>query len=504
MAISSPNFSVPLLTKIGEGQTPAMSSVSSTPAKQPHHTKPNSSSDENSSNSSSEGKKAVSTTNTTTSLLTPPLPFHHQQQQQQKKQQTNNNTKGSTINGIKTISSAETDLDEWDLIEGEEYETSGSGGKQKTDVDVDVDPEEDMMKIIEQYSEKKRLENEQMLKDLELTSWVDEVCFPSTLMILKSVGLALFGLFISAYEITKPEYADLSAWQKYNAYAANIINGAVFSSWLDIGVQYFVFYSTQSDIYRKSVKISALGPGFGMSEYVKMMFLPNKEHPAYKFFKYCSAARWGVNICWVIYIAPYITHICMAFFYYLPMVIVYSTTMVFGGGILTVIIAKVLDLYGDTWRDEFNRQKKEDEEEAEREKKEAEEKEKKRKNNKNKNNITSNGAAVVGQEQQTQNAPKTTKRPRKNLFWLQARSFLARYLFMVLYSILVYYLYSLHCNWAALLYEQPERYGGLSGYLLVVWDELSIRQMSCQILLMQEAFRTNDKIGMTDVILGFI
>lgn len=329
----------------------------------------------------------------------------------------------------------------------------------------DLDDQADMVLFMQQYSETKEKEQQQMMHDLHLSSWVDEACFPSTLMIIKTISLAIFGVVLSATEITKSDYDSVSAWTRYNAYASNIINGAVFSAWLDIGVQFFIFYSTQTDIYRRPMQMSALAPITGMSAYVKFMFVPDPDHPAYKFFKYSPAVRWGVNLCWICYLAPYVTHICMSFFYYLPMVVCYFGTMVLGGGLVCVFVSKVFDIYGDAWRGEY---------------------------------VKRTAASHHHDDEKSNNTHNN-----KSLFWKQARTFFGRYLLMVMYSILVYYVYSLHCNWAVLLYDAPDRYLGASNYILVVWDELSIRQMGCQLMKLKEAMRNGDRASAADIMMNY-
>lgn len=378
----------------------------------------------------------------------------------------------------------------------------------------DMDAEfatQDISHILAHYTEEAEKKNEQMLKDLELNSWVDEVCFPSTLMIMKSVSFALFGAFLSFYEITKPIYAQDSHWQKYNAYSANVINGAVFGAWLDIGVQFFAFYTVKDKIFRKSMKIAPLAPTIGMSLYVKFMFAPDKEHPVYKFFKYCRAVKIGTMICWVCYIAPYVTHICMSFFYYLPQITVYYMTMVNGGGLICCLIVKVFDTYGDKWKDDLDKQLK-----LKERKDNLEKQQQQQKNNNNKSSSSSSNSNNKNESLKVEVTTTTSSSndnnelnidptiENKSLFWPQVRTFFGRYLLMVMYSILVNYVYSLLCNWAVLLYSNYDRYGGASNYLLVVWDELAIRQMSCQILMMREAFAIGDRFVSADTVLGYI
>jgi hypothetical protein len=282
-------------------------------------------------------------------------------------------------------------------------------------------------------------------------------------MSAKVIGLSLFAV-VSAILSLRSTAQDFTVWQLYNHWAAIIVNGPVFEGWLDIGQMYFVWFCCKTDFLRAPLLKSAHCCIIGMSEFVIQQFkmvVPSaavaakqRGDPAAQFFLLCIPARVGSNFTWLIYVVPYVTHICPASFFYLPagfmffLVVTLATGLVIAG-----FIAPVFDTYGDSWRAEAA----------------------------DRNSDSPLSAILVAK---------------------QVRTFVGRFVMGGCYAIAATFTYTLLCNWAVLLYENGY-YRNSEGYISVVWDELSMRNAPCSLLSFREAIHRGDALRIVEGVISY-
>lgn len=309
--------------------------------------------------------------------------------------------------------------------------------------------DEDDNNAVDAYFRDAEKDREAAAKNLGAASWVDEAFLPSSLLIIKASLFAYYGVYLAIRSAVSDEFAGASTWTRYNAFAAQIVNGQVFGAWLDMGALFAVFYALKTDIFRQRIYMSCWYILKAMTDFVILMFSTKEStrdpvgavalSPKCKtttFFTDCLPVRIGLRLYWVCYLAPYVTHICGASFYYMGHLVAFFFTITPTTGLLCCAAAYMFDSYGDNWRSRL----------------------------------------AAGEK-------------AENLKLPMIRTFVAHWCLAVLYTITATLLYTQLCNYFVLMTSEPEKYGG-ANYNRVMYDDWSIRNSVCANIQVQYAFAT--------------
>jgi hypothetical protein len=336
-------------------------------------------------------------------------------------------------------------------------------------------------------------------------SWVDDSFVPSRLTVLKTCVVSLLGVVAASHGVSVDEHLP-TLFQKYNAWCARIMNSAVFASWLDISVAFFVCYTSKGPVLRRgrtALSVQMMAPLLSMAEYVVLIFTSitsattpwfarskqkqrqqqqqqqlqqgdkveveveeeeeeddERARPSVRFFARCPNARIAMRVSWVAFLSAYLTHIVPASVIFLPFILIYFFCFVMPAGLLCVLVARLMDIHGDEWAQPATRP----------------------------GDAAADALAPLANEGTGLIAPADVEAAAAapaaasggaTLFARQMRTFLGRFALAVIYSICASGMYTLLSNWAVLAYASPQEYLHGAGYATVVGDELSIRSLSC-------------------------